>query len=70
MRIAPPQNSRDRHTVTRVARDLKGLMLIPAGGLLTGIYGLTAWDSRVGRILVEIAAAAIVVGIGTCIRSP
>jgi hypothetical protein len=45
-------------------------MLIPAGGLLTGIYGLTAWDSRVGRILVEIAAAAIVVGIGTCIRSP
>lgn len=70
-RIAPPQNSRDQGTVANVARDLKSLLLIPAGGLVAGAYGATVWNSRMGCVLVEIAAAAIVVGLlhaGSAIR--
>lgn len=62
-RIAPPNHARDYSTVDRVARELKGLLLIPAGGLVAGIYGVTFWSLKPGRVLVEIAAAAIVVGL-------
>lgn len=70
-RIAPPQNSRDRLTITRVVRDLKFIMLILAGSLVAGAYGVTVWDSRMGHVLVELAAVAIAVGLvhaGTAIR--
>lgn len=62
-RLAPPQNSRDRLTISRVARDLKELLWLPAGGLVAGAFGVNVLDSRMGRVLVEMAGAALVVGL-------
>ena len=58
-----PAHSRDCRAVACVARDMRSLLLLSAGGYITGISGATFWSSRMGRVLVEVAAAAIVVGL-------
>ncbi len=62
-RIAPPNHARDYRDVVIIAQGMKGLLLLPAGALIAGVYGLTSWDLKPGRVLVEIAAGAIVVGL-------
>lgn len=70
-RFAQPQNSRDHRAVAIVVRGLDELMWLTAGSLVAGAYGVTVWDSRMGHVLVEVAGAAIVVGLvhgGSVIR--
>jgi len=57
-----PSHPRDHCTIACVARDLRSLLLLPAGSLVAGAYGATVWNSRMGRVMVEVAGAAIVVG--------
>lgn len=59
-RIAQPIRPRDHRAVAIVARGMQGLLLLFAGSLIAGVYGATVWDLRPCRVLVEVAAATIV----------
>jgi hypothetical protein len=38
-------------------------MLLSASGLVVGAYGIISWNLKAGRVLIEIAAATIIVGL-------
>ena len=61
--FAQPTHSKDRLAFAIVVRDLQSLLFLIAGGLVVGAGGLPSWDSRPLRVLVEVASAAIVVGL-------